>query len=76
MPSVYGASVDISSKATIVLGCDKSCDVRIIDDIIVRCQQGHILQQVESCQKRYHVFDLELVRFILVLVLIIYQNHI
>ena len=24
----------------------KSCDIRIIDDIIVRCQQGQMIQQV------------------------------
>ena len=29
-PSVYGASVDIP----ILIGCDKSYDIRIIDDII------------------------------------------
>ena len=28
------------------IGCDKSCDIRIIDDIIVCCQQGQMIQQV------------------------------
>ena len=31
-------SVDFWSKATFIIGCDKSYDIRIIDDIIVRCQ--------------------------------------
>ena len=48
-PFVFGASVSnlicISSEDIILIGCDKSCDIRIIDDIILRCQQGHILQQ-------------------------------
>ena len=30
----------------VLIGWDKSCDIRNIDDIIVHFQQGHILQQV------------------------------
>ena len=39
-------SVEFWSKATILIGCDKTCDIRIIDDIIVYCQQGQSIQQV------------------------------
>ena len=38
--------VCISSKATNLIGCDKSCDIRIIEHIIVCCQQGQMIQQV------------------------------
>ena len=41
-PSLAGASA--SELHPILIGWDKSCDIRNIDDIIVRCQQGHILQ--------------------------------
>ena len=30
----------------VLIGCDKSCDIRIIDDIIVSCQQGQRIQYV------------------------------
>ena len=43
-PAVYEASVDISSKTTIIIGCDRSYDIRIIADIIVRCQEEQLLQ--------------------------------
>ena len=36
----------LSFSHPVLIGWDKSCDIRNIDDIIVRCQQGHILQQV------------------------------
>ena len=32
--------VDISPKATLIIGCDTSCDTKIIDGIIEGCQQG------------------------------------
>ena len=41
-PSLAGAS----ASDPVLIGWDKSCDIRNIDDTIVCCQQGHILQQV------------------------------
>ena len=51
--SVTGASLNLLNLSfrvshPILIGCHKSCDIRIIDYIIVRCQQGQMIQQVTS----------------------------
>ena len=45
-PTCVSLSLCISSRVTILIGSDKSCDIRIIDEIIVRCHQGQMIQQV------------------------------
>ena len=37
---------DISRGYPVLIGCYKSCDIRIIDDIIVSCQQGQKIQHL------------------------------
>ena len=37
-------SVCFSLNELNLIGGDKSCDIRIIEDIIVRCQQGQMIQ--------------------------------
>ena len=61
-PSVTGASLKSESLSshTILIGCDKSCDNRIIDDTIVCCQQGHILQLVQWRASTIKVIDHDL----------------
>ena len=44
--SVAHLSVGFSPGYPVLIGCYKSCDVRIIDDIIVSCQQGQMIQHV------------------------------
>ena len=41
-PSLFHASVCLWSKATILIGCDKSCDIRIIETLIC-LQSSHWL---------------------------------
>ena len=60
--SVHHTSVTLSlslsvSHSVLNFGCYKSCDIRIIDDIIVSCQQGQMIQHVQS----HHFFDSELI---------------
>ena len=51
-PTGWGPSLPEASLSfwafydPLLIGCNKSCDIRIIEDIIVSCQQGQILQKV------------------------------